>query len=235
MLNVHLWICTLDVLVVLSYVDCYVVAGGLMQTDADDFQAVRRASSGVCPGNATSAMMFARVSQIQMSSLLQYLVNIAGGSHCSSTKWDHVPVLCSAICDSHATCFCDEISEFCSFLFGWIPTKTRIFKDFDKILQSWNSFPWHKWDIFSGRYYNQPRYEDLSDMRWPRQHWCWAGKGGGPKNLVGGALNVLQNLIGAGHKFWSNLMWLIRTGTWYLWILLAWNLLEFNLSFCEMT
>ncbi|MEW5297341.1 MAG: hypothetical protein WDW36_000556 [Sanguina aurantia] len=40
--------------------DCYVVAGGLMQKDQDNFQAVRRASSGVCPANATSTMMFAK-------------------------------------------------------------------------------------------------------------------------------------------------------------------------------
>lgn len=41
--------------------DCYVVAGGLMLKDQDNFQAVRRASLGVCPDNATNTMNFAKV------------------------------------------------------------------------------------------------------------------------------------------------------------------------------
>lgn len=46
----------------LRYVtDCYVVAGGLMQKDEDNFQAVRKASAGICPANATSTMVFAKV------------------------------------------------------------------------------------------------------------------------------------------------------------------------------
>ncbi|MEW5307540.1 MAG: hypothetical protein WDW36_009928 [Sanguina aurantia] len=40
--------------------DCYVVAGGLMLKDQDDFHAVRRASLGVCPNHANSTMMFAK-------------------------------------------------------------------------------------------------------------------------------------------------------------------------------
>ncbi|MEW5301475.1 MAG: hypothetical protein WDW36_004334 [Sanguina aurantia] len=40
--------------------DCYVVAGGLMQKDKDDFQAVRKKTSGVCPDNASSTMRFAK-------------------------------------------------------------------------------------------------------------------------------------------------------------------------------
>ncbi|MEW5307519.1 MAG: hypothetical protein WDW36_009908 [Sanguina aurantia] len=40
--------------------DCYVVAGGLMIKDRDNFQVVRGASCGVCPANATSTMRFAK-------------------------------------------------------------------------------------------------------------------------------------------------------------------------------
>ncbi|MEW5319034.1 MAG: hypothetical protein WDW38_010210 [Sanguina aurantia] len=40
--------------------DCYVVAGGLMQKDKDDFQAVRKETCGVCPDNASCTMRFAK-------------------------------------------------------------------------------------------------------------------------------------------------------------------------------
>lgn len=44
-----------------------------MQKDEDNFQVVRRASAGISPGNATSTMMFARVSGFMGSALASLL------------------------------------------------------------------------------------------------------------------------------------------------------------------
>ncbi|MEW5307599.1 MAG: hypothetical protein WDW36_009981 [Sanguina aurantia] len=49
--------------------DCYVVAGGLMLKDQDNFQAVRRASLGVCPDNATNTMNFAKAILVEAAKL----------------------------------------------------------------------------------------------------------------------------------------------------------------------
>ncbi|MEW5307533.1 MAG: hypothetical protein WDW36_009921 [Sanguina aurantia] len=55
--------------------DCYVVAGGLMLKDQDNFHAVRRASLGVCPTHATSTMMFAKAILVEAAKVMHPLTH----------------------------------------------------------------------------------------------------------------------------------------------------------------
>lgn len=91
--------------------DCYVVAGGLMRKDQDNFQAVRRASSGVCPANATSTMMFAKVRATHTPRVLRCVSCHVVSRHVMSAFSSSLFHICGCTLQVSSMCVCGTVQE----------------------------------------------------------------------------------------------------------------------------